>query len=261
MEKSKQVGIIPFEEETLKNMFIILFAVLIISFTAIPCNTNASIPVLNPATDGHYHYYYSSCALCPPENCEGSDCEVLEIEIENKIKVEGTYWKAPGHGARIRTGLVEFDISGLDGLYTRGEIQATIAFTIKDGSCCVALYSMYDANENGTIEVNDIETEDYIGEVCTQGQLGNTITFDVTSALEQDLFNPNQTKYSRFVLKGCEYELIEFYDHTNSVDAPRLIVSDGSEAAIPTLSEWGIIIFMTLILGISIVMLLRRLDV
>jgi hypothetical protein len=34
--------------------------------------------------------------------------------------------------------------------------------------------------------------------------------------------------------------------------------SNGGETAIPTLSEWGMIIFMTIILGIGVVTLLRR---
>ena len=38
-------------------------------------------------------------------------------------------------------------------------------------------------------------------------------------------------------------------------------VSGPSNQAIPTLSEWGMIIFMTLILGISVVMLYRRREI
>ncbi len=38
-------------------------------------------------------------------------------------------------------------------------------------------------------------------------------------------------------------------------------VCDSSTQQIPALSEWGMIIFLTLILGISVVMLLRRREI
>lgn len=211
----------------MKKLFIAILIVSIVSFTVDAYDTNASFTSLTPVTDGHYHYYFDSCGLCP-ENpyCELLDCEVLEIQINNKIKVEGSYWKAPGYGARIRTGIVEFDISTIDGLYISGEMQATIFLKVKDGNCCLALYSIQDANENGTISENDIETEEYIGEVCTYLQPENTTIFDVTSALEHDLYDPDQTGFSGFLLKGCEYGFIEFHDHTDPIYRPILCVKN-----------------------------------
>ena len=247
----------------MKKLFITILMVSIINFTVDAYSAGASFSSLVPAADGHYHYSFDSCGLCPDIwDCGIRDCEELEMEINNGIKVEGAYWKAPGHGARIRTGIVEFDISTIDSLLTGGEMQATILLKVKDGNCCFILYGMQDHNENGAISENDIETEEYIGEVCTQEQSGNSITFDVTAALEHDLFTPDQTEYSGFVLKGCEYGFIEFYDHTDPENAPRLSISgidsDGGAAAIPTLSEWGLIIFMTIILGRGVVTLVRR---
>ena len=126
----------------------------------------------------------------------------------------------------------------------------------------IELYSIEDNNENGIIEEDDIVTDDYVGFISTQLQPGGIITFDVTSVLEHDLFNPSQSNFSGFVLKCEVCNDIEFYDHTDSENAPRLSIdSNGGTASIPTLSEWGLIIFMTLISGISVVMLYRRREI
>ena len=54
---------------------------------------------------------------------------------------------------------MEFDISGVDGLYTRGQMQAILSLTVKDGDLpddrCLSLYNILDDNENGVIEEVD----------------------------------------------------------------------------------------------------------
>jgi hypothetical protein len=54
---------------------------------------------------------------------------------------------------------------------------------------------------------------------------------------------------------GCNYHIYDSQIPPHSITLHQ--VSNPSDQAIPTLSEWGIIIFMTLILGIGVVTLLR----
>jgi len=64
------------------------------------------------------------------------------------------------------------------------------------------------------------------------------VYFDVTSAVEHDLFDPDQTNYSGFYMDSDwgEDDSIEFYDHTDSLCAPQLIISDtvGDNDGIPS---------------------------
>ena len=130
-----------------------------------------------------------------------------------------------------RTALIEFDISGLGGLSVRGQIEASLSLTVKNGNLynfqCIALYNMGDAKEDGFIE-GDEDTLEIIAEICEDLQPEDTITFDVTSAVEHDLFDSAQTGFSGFALiKTTCCNTIEFYDHTDPFYAPRLTISDG----------------------------------
>jgi hypothetical protein len=139
-----------------------------------------------------------------------------------------------GFGSSLHNiGIMEFDISSVGGLFTNGQMQAELSFTVKDGDLsayrCLSLYSIQDVNENGVIEEVDIDTEDFIGEICEDLQPGDIITFDVTAAVEHDLFDPVQTIYSGFIIDKSTYweDYIQFYDHTDPPYAPRLSISDG----------------------------------
>ena len=114
------------------------------------------------------------------------------------------------------------------------QTYANLEIVVINVDRCLSLYNIQDENENGVIEEADIDTTDYIGEVCADLHTGDTITFDVTSAVEHDLFDPDQSDFSGFVLKAssCSEEeevSIEFYDHTDLVNGPRLSVSDGDD--------------------------------
>jgi len=149
------------------------------------------------------------------------------ITINNGIEIYRNKYNRCGD---IGTGFVEFDISSIDDSFSRGQIQADLSLTVKDGDLpndqCLSFYSIQDEDENGVIEWRDKHTTDYIVEDCTDLQPGDIITFDVTSAVEHDLFNSDQTSFSGFVIdRSTDWEgYIEFYDHTDPENGPRLSV-------------------------------------
>ena len=153
------------------------------------CDSNPFVPAMFPVADGHYYYFfdfYDPCGGCP--------VETLITEIRDMIKVSDAYWKAPGIGSQREIGLMEFDISNMNDTFSSGQMEAALSLTVKCGGVLdnnwIELYSIEDNNENGIIEENDIVTDDYVGFVSTQLQPGKIITFEDTSALENDLFNP-----------------------------------------------------------------------
>jgi hypothetical protein len=68
---------------------------------------------------------------------------------------------------------------------------------------------------------------DFVGQVCTDLQPGAVMTFDVTESLEHDLFGTDQTGFAGFVLYPSGFpaeQYIEFYDHTDPENGPRLTI-------------------------------------
>ena len=198
------------------------------------CDGCPHLPALLPAADG----YYSEDELCNPTFL-GCDCYGDTYIRDGEISVEEYYWdfclRYCCTNYDNSTGIIEFDISSVEGLLTRGQIEAQLHLTVKDGHLpmneCLSLYNLHDDNENGIIEAADINTEGFIGEVCADLQPGDTITIDVTSTFEHDLFDPYQTSYSGFVLSKStaawqDYNEIVFYDNTDPINGPKLKVSD-----------------------------------
>ena len=121
--------------------------------------------------------------------------------------------------------------------FSGNQVQAILALTLKNTPefssdapypcLALSLYNMQDEDENGIIEVADRGTTDFIGEVCGPFQKNKTITFDVTTALEHDLFDMDQARFSGFVLKpNTDFSLnMEFYDHTDQLYAPELKIT------------------------------------
>jgi len=195
---------------------------------------------LLPVADGHYYsYYYCFWPYCNPFAPDPY------IDVRSGIEVEWYYW-APFEYEfedKLRIGLLEFDISSINGLFTRDQMGALLSLKVIDGDLpddkCLSLYSMQDESENGVIGECDIDTTDYIGEVCADLQPEDTIVFDVTSAVEHDLFDPHQKNISGFVIDRSSNwkDFIEFYDHTDPVNGPKLrvsaIVADSDDDGIP----------------------------
>jgi hypothetical protein len=133
-------------------------------------------------------------------------------------------------------GAMEFSLSSAEGLFTSGLISAELSLTVKNGSlnsACPSLYDVADDFENGVLGENEDEWDynggigDFVGQVCTDLQSGTVITFDVTASLEHDLFAPDQSDFAGFVLYPTDFpeeQYIEFYDHTDPANGPRLII-------------------------------------
>jgi hypothetical protein len=130
-------------------------------------------------------------------------------------------------------GIMEFDISSLSGLFTPGQMQATLMLTVEYVSNPLAtnrilLFDITDNNENGIIDYDDAYTSVSIGSAAltNHAQPGDTIEFDVTEAVEHDFFESAQTAYAGFVLKseicGPSYN---FYNHTSAEYSPKLVIS------------------------------------
>jgi hypothetical protein len=129
---------------------------------------------------------------------------------------------------------MEFSLSSAEGIFTSGQIQAELSLTVKNGtvySSCLALSDLPDYLENGMLEEYDSGASSGIGDlveqVCIALQPGTIITFDVTASLEHDLFAPDQSGFTGFVLEPVgfpEEQYIEFYDHTDPENGPRLTI-------------------------------------
>ena len=63
----------------------------------------------------------------------------------------------------------------------------------------------------------DIDTDDFIGEVCEDLQRGDTITFDVTTAIDHDLYDPDQTIFSGFIIFLFGFSLTRFLKYIFSM--------------------------------------------
>ena len=190
-----------------------------------------------PMADGHYYSFDF-------ESCQGMWCMSCQSDIGSgltqEIKViRFNYDWVCARGRSEAYGIMEFDIGSIDGLL-RGHTEAVLALTVKDVgvdfSGCLYFHSIRDDNENGVLEEGDsfIDSGGYVGTICKDFEPGNTINIDVTSVVEHDLFDPDQTGFSGFVIykdwsspsfPGEWDDIIEFYDHTDPVNGPRLTVS------------------------------------
>ena len=193
--------------------------------------------VLQPASDG-YSDLLKSCYRCPvpPRYCCCSTTNYIRSGIAVKNGISGDCFDY-GEYTYTYTGIVEFDISSVNGLFQTGQISATLTLTIKSASYVLSynyifLSDIIDENENGIIEQNDITVQGPIrtAEFGNQVQPGYTITFDVTQALSHDLFEANQSAFSGFALKTALYDGSPapgyiFYDHTSVENAPRLTIT------------------------------------
>jgi hypothetical protein len=151
--------------------------------------------------------------------------------LPNDIKVtnfEGL-GGGPGHVYLywLYIGLMEFDISSIKGLYARGNISAKLVLTINKATnggptMPISVYSMLDDNENGVLQLQDINFGEYSG-TLSWGPVGID-SVDVTNALEHDLFDVGQTDYSGFILYTPS-NADDFFYTDISYSNPQLIIS------------------------------------
>ena len=145
---------------------------------------------------------------------------------------------------QIKKGILEFDFADIRHLYQPGHIQATLTLTLESISFAQAdnylyLHDLQDAHENGAIDGDEPIVPESVGtaHVTDLAVAGDTISFDVTQALKYDLFAPDQSTFSGFVLTAnntdisyfLETPTFDFYDHTGSEYAPRLTITDISQ--------------------------------
>ena len=213
---------------------VLLFAIYIIGFFSL---AHGATVVLQPASDG-YSDLLKACYDCPvpPRYCCCSTTNYIRSGIAVKNGISGDCFDY-GEYTYTYTGIIEFDISFVNGLFKTGQTSATLTLTIKSASYVLSnnyifLSDIKDENENGIIEQNDITVQGTIGtaEFGNQVLPGYTITFDVTQALAHDLFDANQSAFSGFVLKTSVYDgspapIYVFHDHTSLESAPRLTIT------------------------------------
>ena len=188
-----------------KHIMIVLLLVVFV----IPFSSGVSLAILTPVADGFYHsYYFCECDYC----WGGTDIELgIEVNYDVGGGGGGDMFCEYGYGAgATKIGIMEFNLLSIGAFLTNSQIQeAKLSLTVKGGDLpaekCLSLYNIQDANENGVIEEVDIDTDDFIGEICEDLQPGDIITFDVTTAIEHDLFDPDQTNFSGFVIDKSTY--------------------------------------------------------
>ena len=197
---------------------------------------------LLPFAEGAYHWRNCSCYIpgggyasyeacmsgCPPNISE----IIPDIILVNSYSTSYSPCGDPEFcGERTtsegKNGLLEFDLSPLPAL-TRGSIAATLNFTVKSvthGTGFLRLYDFSDSTENGIIAINDDASAIYREEININSpvQAGDVLSYDVTSAVEHDLFDTGQTIYSGFAIKKYAGMLdLEFYAATDPENGPKL---------------------------------------
>ena len=190
------------------------------------CDERPNDPDLLSAADGHYEFGFDNCS----GGGWGGWCDCVDYRFCRGAGIivgsGGSMYYGPcdtwyGYSQK---GVIEFDISSIEGLYARGYLQAVLSLTVKDvfgdDDQSLFLYNISDGDEDGIIGCDDF-SDTRIGSIFIDFQPGDIITFDVTSAVEHDLFDPDQTRFSGFVLSGDD---IVFYDHTDPMNGPRLNV-------------------------------------
>ncbi len=233
-------GLFIFEGGTMINT--IKKIILAIGLFSFACSVNAASIELLPFADGTYHWNNCYCYIpgggyASYEACmRGCPPNISEI-IPGIIQVNsyGTSYSPCGDfefcGGRFtaegKNGLLEFDLSSLPVL-TRGSIAATLNLTVKSiiyGRGFLRLYDFSDSTENGIISSSDDASASYMEEtnINSPVQAGDVLSYDVTSAVEHDLFDTGQTIYSGFAVKKYAGMLdLEFYAATDSENGPNL---------------------------------------
>jgi len=191
--------------------------------TVVPTTTTD----LYPIADGTHHFAYQF----------NPSYEVLYNEIQNGIYLNTSSGCSAGW-CNSYHGIIEFDIASLSGKFQSGQMNAKLILTMKEvypsgiegpiSSRSFCLYDMDDADETGVIGTG--HSAGTAIETVTGAFLSpTTIEFNVTNALDHDLFNEGQTYFSGFLLTD-EYMTLEdhsttFWDHTSAEYAPKLIIT------------------------------------
>jgi ELWxxDGT repeat protein len=195
------------------------------------CDDHPYFHYLLPVADGHYESYAGICGMDG-----GFVICYLPWSPYNAIILESFYLGQPL--TDISIGGMEFSLSSAEDVFTNDCISAELSLTVISGNAnyaCLSLLNMPDYLETGVLEEFDSGSDpfsgafigDFVGEVCTALQPGTIITFDVTASLEHDLFAPDQSGFAGYFLYPVGIpadEYIEFYDHSDPENGPRLTI-------------------------------------
>jgi hypothetical protein len=165
---------------------------------------------------------------CPPNISEIIPDIILVNSYSTSYSPCGDFEFCGGRfTAEGKNGLLEFDLSSLPVL-TRGSIVATLNLTVKSvtyGTGFLRLYDFSDSTENGIISSSDDASASYMEEtnINSPVQAGDVLSYDVTSAVEHDLFDTGQTMYTGFAVKKYAGMLdLEFYAASDPENGPKL---------------------------------------
>ncbi len=193
---------------------------------------------------------------------EGKDAPISTFEDSD----HGTFWILITNYTGPNNGMIEFDLSSLPAGAT---INSATLELYEYGQCSVNMNSI-DLHLNlGSWEESSVtwsNAPSYGPVIATN--TGETtecewLIFDVTSAVT-DWYNGSEPNYG-FRISGPDQKVRKYIPSSDNNDRPterpilRINYTPGQgQAGIPTLSEWGMIIFALLMAAAAIVFLRRR---
>jgi hypothetical protein len=186
---------------------------------------------LTPYVDGQYYYDYNcyhdfyDCAS--PVYCE----EHVGLMDSNGFAVWTAFTCVNGfesHNYRNMP-IIEFNISSLKGLFKTDQFTATLRLNVSDSNGTLGvifLQDIHDGYENGVMELEDAATDYNISSIEGSYQGGDTLSFDVTNAIQHDLFDAYQTNFSGFNLLALDNPVfyVSFWSLENESYSPKLII-------------------------------------
>jgi hypothetical protein len=212
---------------------------------------SSSVEIL-PYVDGSYSYfnpqYECYCQGCGPSAYFDLCYPIPAVEENMMSGIHVSYlytWIGyPNHSVGTSSlgyseGLMEFNLLSAVGMLNKNQFTATLVLTVKNvtkGMGSLAIGNIKDQTENGFIEIADgIREYPVISTINFNSlQPGDSVVVDVTASVQHDLFDAGQSNYSGFILSTYDIDCT-FYDHTDSVLGPRLLIEGSTLISIASI--------------------------